>query len=122
MPQREWDDQPDPRDPGVDPRFLLASERTYLAWVRTALALVAGGLAVIQFVQPQQLPAGRLLVGVPMVALGGGIAAGAYRRSRAVERALRAHRDLPRSRLPLLLAVGLGVGGIVAAFLALLGR
>lgn len=104
----------------VDPRFLLANERTYLAWVRTALGLVGAGFAVIQFVEPARLPGGKWGLGVPLVVLGAAIVLGGYRRVRAVDAALRAHRDLPPTNLPRLLAVFLIIACAVAAALSLL--
>jgi putative membrane protein len=53
-----------------DPRFTFANERTFLAWSRTALALVVAGLGVVQLLPPfPGVPAGRHLLGVPLIVL-----------------------------------------------------
>ena len=104
-----------------DYRFTLANERTFLAWIRTALALDAGGLAVIQVLPPFTVRGAREALGVALVALGSAVAVTSYRRWDAYERAIRRERPLPASRLPLVLAVGVGVFSIVAVVLLLLG-
>src|SRR4051812_7434269 len=62
--------------PDPDPRFTMANERTFLAWNRTALAFIAGGLAVEQLVHAGR--AGRLLVSIPLIVLGGAIGVAGY--------------------------------------------
>ncbi len=106
----------------VDPRFLLANERTYLAWMRTALALVAGGLAVVQLVDPSAVLGGGPALGLPLVLFGALVAAAGLGRARAVERALREHRDLPRSRLPVLLTGAFVATAIAIGILSTLAR
>src|ERR1700685_512390 len=62
-----------------DPRFTFANERTFLAWSRPALALVVAGLAIVQLLPPfPGVPAGRHLLGVPLIALGAVLAVVAY--------------------------------------------
>lgn len=38
-----------PDQKNIDPRFLLANERTFLAWVRTSIAIMAFGFVVVKF-------------------------------------------------------------------------
>src|SRR5271154_5456800 len=69
--------QQQPGDDGTepDPRFTFANERTFLAWSRTALALVVAGLGIVQLLPPfPRVPAGRPLIGVPLIALGAVVA------------------------------------------------
>lgn len=111
-----WLLPPDPRRTGRDPdyRFTLANERTFLAWIRTALALSAGGLAAIHLL-PEftgREPLGGLLLGLSLVT-----AAAAYRRWALAEAAMRRQEPLPPSRLPLVIATGTAVVGLVAAVL-----
>jgi putative membrane protein len=96
-----------------DYRFTLANERTYLAWIRSSLALLAGGAATTQLLPdlgPRPL---RYVLGLGLVCFALVLSATAYRRWIAVDEAIRADRPLPRSRLPLLLAV------VVSAAIAL---
>lgn len=103
----------------IDYRFSLANERTFLAWNRTALALVAGGLAVVQLLDAVESPTLRRALGVPMVVLGGVIAALSFSRWERNEEAMHEDRALPASLLPRLLAVGVTVGGVIALVLVL---
>jgi len=110
------DDGPEPH---IDYRFSLANERTFLAWNRTALALVAGGLAVVQLLDDIEPAALRRVLGVPMVLLGALIALLSFSRWERNERAMEGDRRLPQSPLPVLLAVGVTVGGILAVLMVL---
>lgn len=101
-----------------DYRFTLANERTFLAWIRTALALVAGGVAVVQLVPEFGFPIARETIGVLLTAAGGALAVLAVRRWNQVQASMRRGSDLPRSRMPQLLAGGLLV--VVVAILAVL--
>lgn len=97
----------------VDPRFLLANERTLLAWVRTALALLAAGGAVYEFTDVS----GRkpLAVALAVVGIGATVAGGL--RYLATARAIRLGEQLADDRSPAALAVAvcvLGVALIVA--------
>ena len=104
-----------------DVRFSYANERTFLAWNRTSLALIAAGLAITSLLPEFDVPGGRRLIGVPLVALGAVMAIASYRRWDANERAMRLGQPLPPSRLPLLLAVGVGVTALIAAVVAAFG-
>src|ERR1700728_4836880 len=88
-----------------DPRFTFANERTFLAWSRTALALVVTGLGIVQLLPPfPGVSAGRHLLGVPLIALGGVLAVPAYVEGVRTRRALRRGDPLPQSVLPWVLA------------------
>ena len=99
-----------------DPRFTLANERTFLAWTRTSLALVAAGLAVEQLLEFGSHGA-RLIIALPLMALGAAAALSSYRHWERSERAMRLGQPLPYSRLPRVLAYGIGLVTIVAAIL-----
>jgi putative membrane protein len=103
----------------IDYRFSLANERTFLAWNRTALALVAGGLAVVQLLDEVEPAALRRALGIPMVLLGGLLAALSFSRWDRNERAMEHDQRLPRSVLPLVLAAGITVGGVIALVMVL---
>src|SRR5215813_4375080 len=100
------DDSTTPRDerPQADVQVSFASERTFLAWERTALGLITAGLAITQLLPSFDFPGGRRLIGLPLIALGTLIAAVAYWEWRRNQEAILAHEDLPRSRLPLVVA------------------
>ena len=117
------DSREDPleRDREPDPRFTLANERTFLSWSRTALALVAAGLAIVQLLPPfPGVPAGRHLLGVPLIIAGATIAVAAYVEMTRNQAALRRGEPLPRSVLPQLLAVVISVVAAAAAAVVLL--
>ena len=101
----------------TDPRFTFANERTFLAWNRTALALIAGGLAAAQFLQ-FHLHGLRLLIALPLIALGAMISIASYRHWTETERAMRQRRVPPYTAMPRILVLGIaliaGLGGIVA--------
>lgn len=104
-----------------DPRFTLANERTFLAWSRTALALVAAGLAIVQLLPPfPGVPAGRHVLGVPLIVAGAAIAVAAYGEMSRNQAALRRGAPLPRSVLPRLLAAVIGIVAAAAAVVVLL--
>jgi putative membrane protein len=102
-----------------DARFSLANERTFLAYLRTSLALFAAGAAVIRL----EIIGRRswdLLIGIGLVGLGVLTSATSYQRWRTVERAMRHSAPLPRTTIPLVLAIGLTVLGVLFTVLALL--
>src|SRR6202167_5788487 len=88
-----------------DPRFTFANERTFLAWSRTALALVVAGLGIVQLLPPfPGVPAGRHVLGVPLIVFGAVVAVTAYREWVSSQRAMRHGDPLPRSVMPRLLS------------------
>ena len=100
-----------------DPRFTLANERTFLAWVRTGLALSAAGLAAVEFLSSQHEWV-RLVIGLPLILLGAATALTSHGRWEANERAMRLSRPLPPSRLPKVLAIGVGLVALAAVVAA----
>ena len=101
-----------------DPRFTFANERTFLAWNRTALALIGGGLAAAELLE-FEVAALRLVLALPVIALGTVLAWLGYRRWETSERALRLGLPLGYSGLVRLLAISVAVTGAVAGLLAL---
>ena len=97
--------------PESDPdyRFTLANERTFLAWFRTSLALIAGGVAVVQLIPEFAFAGARHLLGILLTVMGGALALLAVRRWQLVQSAMRRDEDLPPTRLPALLGLGLAV-------------
>jgi putative membrane protein len=121
-----WRDRlvgPDPRTVGEepDPRFSYANERTFLAWNRTALALISVGLAVLQLLPPFDLPGGRRLIGLPLIALGSAVSLLSLREWAANERAMRLRQPLPASRLSIIVGLVIGLVGALALIVALVG-
>jgi putative membrane protein len=110
-------------EPGLEPDVQLsfANERTFLAWNRTALALVTAGLAVTQLLPPFDVPGGRRMIGIPLIVLGVVIALSSLWQWRANERAMVEGRPLPESRLPMLVALVIGITALVALGLAAFG-
>jgi len=104
-----------------DYRFSFANERTFLAWIRTSLALVAGGLAVTEVLPAFDVPGGRRLLGLPLLALGAVIALTSLRRWEANERAMRLGDPLTHSSLQRIVALGVGIAALVAAVLVAVG-
>jgi putative membrane protein len=100
-----------------DPRFSLANERTFLAWIRTSIALIAGGLATSQLLAG--LPGARWALAVPLAGLGLLMAGTSHGHYRKIEHAMRHDQPLPRSPLPLILAIGMTAVGVAACVLIL---
>jgi putative membrane protein len=103
-----------------DPRFTFANERTFLAWSRTALALVVAGLGVVQLLPPfPGVPWGRHVLGVPLIVFGAVVAVTSYGEWTRSQRAMRHGWSLPRSVMPLIMAVIIAVMAIAAAVVVL---
>jgi putative membrane protein len=104
-----------------DPRFTFANERTFLAWSRTALALVVAGLGIVQLLPPfPGVPAGRHLLGVPLIALGAVLAVVAYAEWTRNQRALRRGEPLPQSNMPWILAASITGMALISALVLLI--
>ncbi|KUJ67244.1 hypothetical protein ACZ90_29615 [Streptomyces albus subsp. albus] len=103
-----------------DYRFSLANERTFLAWLRTALALVGGGFAVDQLL-PDTDRAPRVALAVALLAGGAVCAVRAVDHWVRCERAMRRGEDLPVSRFPTLLGIGVGVMAVVMVLIVAFG-
>jgi putative membrane protein len=112
----ETERTPDEEEPDV--RFTYANERTFLAWNRTALALIATGVAATQLLPKLELSWSRRLLGLPLIALGAVVAAQSFRNWRANQRAMRRGEPLPRSIMPLILAVGIVIVGLLAVVIS----
>ena len=103
-----------------DPRFTFANERTFLAWSRTALALVVAGLGIVQLLPPfPGVPAGRHLLGVPLIALGAVLAVAAYTEWVRNQHALRRGEPMPTSVMPWILAATITLIAVIAAVVLL---
>jgi putative membrane protein len=107
----------DAADSEPDVRFTFANERTFLAWNRTALALIATGVAATQLLPKFDVEFGRRLLGLPLIALGAVLAVTSYRYWQQNQRALRRGEPLPRSPMPLVLSIGIGVVAVIAVIL-----
>ena len=110
--------EPDPRDDEPDVRFSYANERTFLAWNRTSLALVTAGLAITQLLPAFDLPGGRRIIGLPLIALGTITAFLSYQHWQENEQAMREGKPLPASPLPRILAIVVALSAAVAFVLA----
>jgi putative membrane protein len=106
------DTAPDAADHEPDIQMSFANERTFLAWERTALGLITAGLAITQLLPSFDFPGGRRLIGLPLIALGIVIALAAYWEWHTNQEAMRHDRPIPRTHLPLVVAV---VVALVAA-------
>jgi inner membrane protein YidH len=105
-----------------DPRFSLANERTFLAWNRTALALIAGGLAAAQLLR-FGLTEARLIIGLPLIALGASTGIAGIVRWRTSEFAMRLRSPVPRSRIaPGVLGAGTGLIAVLALAVLILDQ
>ncbi|MFD8413368.1 YidH family protein [Streptomyces sp. NPDC059650] len=114
-PQRLQDEGETP-----DYRFSLANERTFLAWIRTSLALVGGGFAVDQFL-PDLRWGVRVGMALGLLGVGAACALRAVNHWARCERAMRRGEDLPLSRFPVLLGLGVGLVAAAMVVVVLLG-
>jgi inner membrane protein YidH len=117
-------DRPRKNDPtavGTDPdvRFSYANERTFLAWNRTALAMITAGLAITQLLPPFDVPGGRRMIGMPLIAMGIVVSIASLAQWRRNEIAMRTGQPLPRSMLPRLVAIVVGISAVIAFVLVL---
>ncbi|MGW7100812.1 YidH family protein [Streptomyces sp. NPDC054838] len=110
------------KDEGETPdyRFSLANERTFLAWIRTALALVGGGFAVDQFL-PDLRWGVRVGMSLALLAVGAACALRAVNHWMRCERAMRRGADLPVSRFPVVMGLGVGLVAGAMVVVVLLG-
>ncbi len=107
-------------DEEPDYRFTLANERTFLAWIRTALALLAGAIAVVSLVPSFGYQGARTGIGVVLALLGIAVSAGSARHWQRNQKAMRRGAELPRSRMPAIVAGALAVLAVLIAILLLL--
>jgi putative membrane protein len=110
-------------DKGGEPdvRFSFANERTFLAWIRTSLGLITAGLAITQLLPPFDVPGGRRLIGLPLIALGVVIALVSFRNWQGNEQAMRLGQPLPSSALPKVAAIVVSLVAVVGLVLAIHG-
>lgn len=102
-----------PEVPEPDVRFSLANERTLLAYQRTAIGLIAGAVAIVHFLDDNDVFTVTLAA---ILLVSGGVAAvGGYTRYRAAGHAIREGRPLADGLPPILLTLGLTLCLVVAA-------
>ncbi len=109
----------DPAEVDPDVRFSYANERTFLAWNRTALALVTAGLAITSLLPPFDVPGGRRMIGLPLIAMGTLVSLASLVQWQRNERAMRRGLPLPRSVLPHIVAAVVAVSAVIALVLVL---
>ncbi|GAA0611229.1 DUF202 domain-containing protein [Kribbella sandramycini] len=102
-----------------DYRFTLANERTYLAYLRTSLACYAGGLSAVQFLDLGRDRWPARIIGVILVLAGLATTLGALRRWQQNLVAMRRQEPLPVTKLPLMLAATITIGGLIGLVFAL---
>lgn len=95
-----------------DARFSLANERTFLAWMSTGLALLSVGVGLEAFGLSLH-PGLRLAASLVLIVMGIASPLYAWWGWMRVETALRENRPLPSLSHGLVLAVGLGVAGVL---------
>jgi putative membrane protein len=87
--------------------------------MRTALGLITAGLAITQLLPPFDMPGGRRLIGLPLIAMGTIIAVVSLRNWMANERAMRRGLPLPRSPLPRITAVVVTIVAVIGVILVI---
>jgi putative membrane protein len=102
-----------------DVQLALANERTFLAWIRTALGLITAGLAITQLLPSFDFPGARRLIGLPLIGLGILISLVSFWEWRANQHAMRFDRPLPRSYLPGIVAVVVGLVAVLGFVLVI---
>ena len=102
-----------------DARFTLANERTFLAWISAGLALISVGVALESLALSLQ-PGLRLAASVLLVVAGIVCPVHAWFGWARVETALREQRPLPSNPLTVVLAVVLGLVGVLVMLSMLL--
>jgi putative membrane protein len=112
----EKPDEAEDEEPDV--RFTFANERTFLAWNRTALALIATGVAATQLLPKFDIAFGRRILGLPLIALGAVLAITSFQYWKRNQAAMRRGEPLPRSPMPQVLAIGIGLIAIIAVILS----
>ena len=120
-PDVESQEKPSVQESEPDARFTYANERTFLAWNRTALALIATGVAATQLLPEFHVHGGRQILGIPLIALGALVAVTSFIQWKANEGAMRRRQPLPKSPMPLVLSIGIGVMSLIAVVLVFRG-
>ena len=105
-------------DPGADPRYSLANERTFLAWIRTALGMLAAAAGLLAVELPWPAYVSQVMASL-LASVAGASAFLAWARWRGVEDAIAAGRPIPRPRAHVALAVTVAVVASAVAVLAL---
>ncbi|WP_167736404.1 DUF202 domain-containing protein [Nocardioides sp. 1609] len=102
----------------IDPRYLLANERTFLAWIRTALGFMAAGTGLVAVELPWPQAAVRAVAGALAIVAGVCVVL-AWRRWRSVEAAILEGRSTPRAGGIAVLAAATGLGAVALTVLIL---
>jgi putative membrane protein len=102
----------DPQHGDVDPRWLLANERTLLAWIRAGLAIQAGALAVAEFATgpPHWL---RGTIAAALIAIGVLVSALGHHHSRQVKHAMANGTPIPEATALNWICMGIVALGVI---------
>jgi len=79
--------------------------------------MVTAGLAITQLLPPFSIPGGRRMIGLPLIAVGVVVSLASFSQWRRNERAMRNSEPLPRSVLPMLVAVAVALSAVIALVL-----